>query len=255
MPRPTTILAVWLLLTILRPAQADVITYSASFGPQQFSLGTKVAGSLGSNSSSTLNWNGTLGINFAFPQFDSSMGTLNDVRLTFSGASALTADILFANNQAAPFNQAGINVNMTTNIQLNDASLVISSSDSNFLNTTTTATSSGTPFNLNVGADTLIGPLTSVPLANHGVYLGNGTVTLPMSIQFIAQATTSNGAFAVTPFPVLLMNPVQLSYDFTPTAVPEPSSFVMFAVTTIGVFAARRKRLNNRRHRTVSEQV
>lgn len=239
MCRPLYFLSLAILWLIPQTTTAALITYSASFGPQQFSLGTQVGGSVGSGSSSTLNWNASLGINFTFPQFDPNLGALNDVRISFSGATGLTADIRFANNQSPPFNIAGINVNMTTNAIFNDATLTVSSNANNFLNNTITATSSATPFNFNVGSDTLIGPLVSVPAPNHTSYIGLGTITLPMNIQFIAQATTSNGAFAVTPFPILALNPVQLTYDFTP--VPEPSSLTLSALLIVGM-AARRNR-------------
>ena len=229
-----------LISAIPQIAFADLITYSANFGPQQFSLGTQVGGSVGSGTSSTLSWNATLGINYTFPQFDSSLGTLNDVRISFAGATGLTADVLFANNQAPPFNIAGINVNMTTIIVLNDTTLSASSSGSNFLNNSVTATSSATPFNFNVGADVIFGSLVSVPAANHATYIGNGTIALPMNIQFLAAATTSNGAFAVTPFPVLSLDPVQLTYDYT--AVPEPGSYTLCTVALLALAATRRNR-------------
>jgi hypothetical protein len=236
---------VWLLLlsSLSQAARADLITYSANFGPQTFSLGTKVGGTVGSGISTTLNWDASLGVNFSFPKFDPTLGTLNDVRLTFAGATGLTADIRFSNNQLPPFNVAGINVNMTTIFAFNDATNAVASTGSNFINNTIDATSSSTPFNFNVGSAGVTGTLVSVPVSNRATYLGSGTVTLPMNVQFLAQATTSNGAFFVTPFPILALSPAQLTYDFTP--VPEPGALSLCVLGAVFIATVRNRKKAN----------
>ena len=213
-----------------------MIAYQGSFPAQTFSLGTKVGGSLGSNSAASLNWNANLGVNFSFPQFDASTGILTAVAIDFAGAVGGSADILFANSQLQPFNISGIVFRLTTNVTFSNQTFSASSADTKILTNSVTATSSSTPFNLSVGSTALNGPLTIMPL--NASYIGSGNVILPMDVNFVASATTSNGSFAVTPFPTIAIQSARILYEFTP--IPEPAPSLML-FSTIAVCALRRR--------------
>ena len=232
-----TILIALLLSVQTAKVGADTISFSSSFAPQQFSLGTQSGGSVGSNSASTLNWNAGLGANFEFPQFDPLLGTLTSIEIDFQATISAIADVLFANNQLPPLNQAGINFNLTTTVSLGDVNSIVSSSNSTNLNGTVTATTSSTPFTINVGSGSILGPSTIVPSTEFATYLGTGNIVLPMNINFAAEATTSNGAFIVTPFPTIGVDSARITYGFTSAAVPEPSSFgLIFALGLVSVW-------------------
>lgn len=220
-------------------ASADIIAYEGSFGPQTFTLGTQVGGDLSSNSSTTLNWDADLNLNFVLPKFDPGLGDLTAIAIDFSGAVAGSADLLYANDKAPPLNQAGINVNMTTSVTFSDATNTVSTFDNVSFGDTVTATASPDPFNFVFGSGTVTGPVTLIPTSQHASYIGAGTVELPMNINFLAEATTSNGIFAATPFPTLAISSARIQYEYT--AVPEPS-FLLASGFCLVYCASRRRR-------------
>ncbi len=194
----------------------DTISDVDSLSEENFFLSTQSAGAEGQTTSSTLTWDETVSHNFSLAQFDSSIGVLESIQISFSGSVLWTSDTVYL----AEFPEAELSAAFTGNVSLSDPAAVATATASGSGGATVTVFDNilGDQYS-EYGTSALTGTAV-VPLAQHAAFVGNGTVTLPMTLQFTTVATLQHGSFEFTPVPVVNVT-ATVTYTFTP--VPEPS--------------------------------
>jgi hypothetical protein len=224
-------------LTMLPNLEAALLQLSGpTLGPAQFSLGTQVAGTVGSSTLSSLGWDASLNANFSVPRFDPGLGTLTGVTFSFASAVAYTADAIYVSN--ASIGVAGLNFNLRPTITLRSPTSSVFSSARTELSRTFDVGSSLAPVNFSIGSSELIGGWTVVPEGDVDGFSGLEPTSMSADIRFEASATISNGIFAPTPFVMLSMTPL-VNYHYTP--IPEPRHFSLVVGTlAVAFFLLRR---------------
>lgn len=180
---------------------------------------------------------------FVFNKFDSSLGTLTGVVITLTDnvkgsagyenltkvATQVTMKLDASISLTALGNQSLISslnlYNGTTNTSAYDGTI-------NFQG------SSGTTFSNLTGSDSKTLTL-GLADANLGLYVGNGTFTIPVSARGISSA--SGPGNLATQFSTVAGASAQVRYLFTP--VPEPTSVALMGIGGLGLVALGRRKL------------
>ena len=176
-----------------------------------------------------------------FNQFNPTLGTLDSVSVSvlydFSHAGTVTF------YTPGTFTTTATSNNLS--VSLPNGQPIASATAPDYSQTTTFNSGTMTlnnPVNLpsvtNPGA---AGPVSLTSAADLALFTGNGTISIPVLASSVANFTTNNGngAGLVT---TQADAKVTVSYNYTPNAVPEPSSVVLLGLGGCGLLWYRRRR-------------
>ena len=176
-----------------------------------------------------------------FNQFNPTLGTLNSVSVSVLYDFSHSATVTFYT--PGMFTTAATNNNLS--VTLSNGQQIASATAPDYSQNTTFNAATMTlnnPVNLpsvtNSGA---VGPVSLTSAADLALFTGNGTVSIPVLASSVANFTTNNGngAGLVT---TQADAKVTVSYNYTPNAVPEPSSVVLLGLGGCGLLWYRRRR-------------
>lgn len=234
MARSCTLLLTLLLALAQAPTcLADTITVSSSLLDENIFLSAQSAGAEGQTTSSTLIWDESFDRDFSVAQFDSSLGVLESIEISFAATVLWTSDTVYL----AEFPDAQLSAAFTGNVSLSDPAVVAMATASCSGNATVTVVDNILGVQYSEYGTSILTGNALVSLAQHATFVGNGTVTLPMTLQFTTVATLQHGFFEFTPVPVVNVT-TTVTYTFTP--VPEPSGLGL--VLAFGLLALWRRR-------------
>ena len=167
----------------------------------------------------------TVNVNFDFPKFDPSLGSLLGIDVRYAGTVSATFDGTIL---APPSVAAGVNANMHVRPHLSPPGAATPVSNDLFFNKSGTFTPSQLSIHFDYPEQPFDLPLLALPPSAFSLYEGQGTVRLPLDIEFVQEATISNTGmsyhFTATP-----NERVVLTYHY----VPEPSSLVMMGLLVL----------------------
>lgn len=190
------------------------------------------------------------GINSTFNQFDSTLGTLTGVELTVTSLAAGSFSIV----NSSPSSTIDVS-NILDYIYISSSQLDELNSGSNLptINLTTSITSGQNPVSKKVGG--VIGSSTFSIVNSPNQYLANnfsfniftlapyiGLSTVSFSLQDTTSATlvggTPNANFAD------ISDPTSLTLTYSYSAVPEPSTYLLFGLGALALVIVARRRKN-----------
>jgi hypothetical protein len=212
--RITAVIFGWIVLTLGQsPARADMIEFTQVVTQQSTDFRILVS----------------------FDKFDSNLGQLNSITFTISGTEVATLRLRNTGNSTSTFT-ASDQVTLTLS-QPNDTALVSSTatvSETQTLapdpgNTNPVITNSPSSFNVTRSASIATMSTTLfAPSSDLSSFIGTGQIMLPITATASTMVMGSGNTLFIPSTQASAI--VKLVYDFTPNAIPEPSSIVLVAL-------------------------
>lgn len=176
-----------------------------------------------------------------FNQFNSSLGTLTSVSVSVSYDFNHTSTLTFAvpSTISTSATQNNISVSLPNGTVIGSAASPDYTQSTAFNSSTMTL---GTPVTLTpINDPGTIAPISLTSASNLALFTGSGTISLPVLASSVAAAhfSAGNGTAVVT---TTASATVTISYNYTPHAVPEPSSVVLLGMGGCGLLWFRRRR-------------